>query len=831
MRRGRKSHSVRGDDRYLRPVSKFWPILVITVLMLIPTASRIGRVSVAGFVDVGNSSESAIGDNQQRVDSSPTPTWTNITVEPSPPLSTTLTVYDSSDGYDLSYGQIPNATSTTDYGDWALENGTWTPLPLKSTAPVGLRSLVYDAADAYVLGVSVPVPTDPTSLAAYTYHAGVWAALSPTLSVWAGSQTPEDCGGPQLVYDSTDGYVVLYVPLCWGGDPGYLGYHPISQTWAYRAGAWTNETSAAAPTVEQGALSDEPSTGGIVMFGGYDMNLEEYTDQGATIWGLENYTWVYQAGHWTNLTLDLSGAPLPRSNAGMTYDTALSEVILYGGVDYPATSHNLTYADMWAFSDGRWVNLSWPSAPGPRFMQGFVYDPAFTGIVLYGGVDAYIPGPGPSTAFAPKNDTWVWTTQSLIAGLQIHPSPAEDDAGIPLTLSVSFRGGSGSISYAWNLGDGTTSDLASPIQTYPSPGNYPLQVWVNDSLGISATASTIVVVAADPSGLVVRATPNPTDPGYPVQFVPSISGGSQPVEYSWNFGDGTSENQSYPTHAYASPGLYTVTVWANDSGGSSLSTTTTVVVSQPLSAPSLVATPNPAYLGEQVSFYCTPVGGSAPYSYSWSFGDGETGGDLQNISHIYSSDGPFTATVTVTDGAGVSKQASVNIVIALHVVLAASSTSITPGQSDLITFEVTGGSPPYVVNWSLLPSWCTTEGAQSSHPDSVSCTPANLGSFTVGATARDAAGNIAQGKLTVTVKPAPILGLPGDDAYYVIAGGALGTLIAAAIVVRGRRYSGSLSKMSRPERYNEYQEVGPDESEISNLEKPSDGPSELDDLV
>jgi len=49
-----------------------------------------------------------------------------------------------------------------------------------------------------------------------------------------------------------------------------------------------------------------------------------------------------------------------------------------------------------------------------------------------------------------------------------------------------------------------------------------------------------------------------------------------------------------------------------------------------------------------VTFSTTVTGGLAPYSYSWTFGDGSTS-TLANPTHTYASAGPFTATVVVTD--------------------------------------------------------------------------------------------------------------------------------------------------------------------------------------
>ncbi len=50
-------------------------------------------------------------------------------------------------------------------------------------------------------------------------------------------------------------------------------------------------------------------------------------------------------------------------------------------------------------------------------------------------------------------------------------------------------------------------------------------------------------------------------------------------------------------------------------------------------------------------FTSTTTGGVAPFTYLWNFGDGNTS-TLENPTHIYPNQGPFTVTLTVTDSNG-----------------------------------------------------------------------------------------------------------------------------------------------------------------------------------
>ena len=60
------------------------------------------------------------------------------------------------------------------------------------------------------------------------------------------------------------------------------------------------------------------------------------------------------------------------------------------------------------------------------------------------------------------------------------------------------------------------------------------------------------------------------------------------------------------------------------------------------------ATPQP---GQQVTFSAIAAGGTSPYTYSWSFGDGVTRSG-QTTAHTYSSAGTYIETLTITDSSG-----------------------------------------------------------------------------------------------------------------------------------------------------------------------------------
>lgn len=160
------------------------------------------------------------------------------------------------------------------------------------------------------------------------------------------------------------------------------------------------------------------------------------------------------------------------------------------------------------------------------------------------------------------------------------------------------------------------------------------------------------------------------------------------LSFTWSFGDGGTGAGPSPSHTYAAPGDYTVTMTATDGLTGAMTVSHKMIVNDVPTA-SFTISPSSAAARAAVSFDGSgsndPDGSIA--SYAWSFGDGGSGSGAAP-SHSYATPGTYTATLTVTDIAGETNATSRQITVT-----AATGGSTTGGPA-------TGGSTTVVISRS-----------------------------------------------------------------------------------------------------------------------------------
>ncbi len=174
----------------------------------------------------------------------------------------------------------------------------------------------------------------------------------------------------------------------------------------------------------------------------------------------------------------------------------------------------------------------------------------------------------------------------------------------------------GATNFAWNFGDGKTSTVVNPLNTYSNSGIYTVSLTVIGAGGTNSLTKTNYITVTNPPPPTVNFTGNPTTGGAPrlVTFVNSTTGATN---YNWNFGDGKSSSATNPSNTYTNAGSYTVALTAIGPGGTSALTRTNYIVVTNV-APVIVTQPLDQLVnaGSNVTFV-TAATGTPPLGYQW----------------------------------------------------------------------------------------------------------------------------------------------------------------------------------------------------------------------
>jgi len=206
------------------------------------------------------------------------------------------------------------------------------------------------------------------------------------------------------------------------------------------------------------------------------------------------------------------------------------------------------------------------------------------------------------------------------------------------------------ISWNWNFGDASgNSSLQNPSYIYADTGSYNVQLIVQTNIGCRDTIIKPAYVAPYPQ---VSISADTVCRGNETHFTSTTNGYGWPIiSYIWDFGDGDTSHLANPTHVYANPGQYNVSLIVFNSFGCTDTAYIQVQVNSTHS-PNFAFVTNCArdtvYFTDLSTAHGTPI-----VLWLWNFGDGNVSTD-QNPQHIYASGGNYTVTLIVQAAGGCS---------------------------------------------------------------------------------------------------------------------------------------------------------------------------------
>jgi len=247
------------------------------------------------------------------------------------------------------------------------------------------------------------------------------------------------------------------------------------------------------------------------------------------------------------------------------------------------------------------------------------------------------------------------------------------------TAPVAFN----NTSFIWDFGDGSpriTAGLTTVFHNYTAPGTYNVKLILTDTAFCNSPDTMTVQVRVAALVKAQFTTPPAGCAPYNASFTnTSIAGQS----FQWNFGDGGTSIAINPTHLYATPGTYTVTLTAIDSATCNFSDTTTsviVVAGQPIADFSF----SPVTPSENTPTDFTNLSSPDAVRFIWKFGDGDTLLTTSRaiVSHQYNATGTFNTCLIAFNATGcpdtICKQVSALVVPAVDV-----PNAFTPQSGDI----------------------------------------------------------------------------------------------------------------------------------------------------
>jgi hypothetical protein len=265
--------------------------------------------------------------------------------------------------------------STTRAGVWGGTAFSW--VDLHSTLPPDFtasyaRSIWSDEATTYVSGYGVNSATRRT-------EALLWTRPSPATcrAVWTNitGTGPGPRFGAAMVDDPARSNLILF-----GGGAGAIEPDDVSpDTWTFNGTTWTRAATTGPTPRDLPAMVYDSVRQKVVLFGGRTNSVGAGTET------FLSDTWEWDGTAWTQRTT--AHAPSPRFRAAAAFDAQRCVMVLYGGSSNIPNGPPIPSGELWEYNGVDWtLRTIAGTTPGPRFGSAAAFDASRGVTVLWGGL-------------------------------------------------------------------------------------------------------------------------------------------------------------------------------------------------------------------------------------------------------------------------------------------------------------------------------------------------------------------------------------------------------------------------------------------------------------
>ena len=666
--------------------------------------------------------------------------------------------------YRSTYG-LPACTTSNGCFEKLNENGASSPLPAANTGWEEEESLDLDAVSALCPNCHILL-VEANSSRSSDLQAAMATAAAAGANQISDSWTSTSSGVPSGTY--TFPHIATVAAT---GDSGYVGPGE------------NNYPAAFAGVTAAGGTSLAPASGGAnprgFSEGAWSLNDGSGGGSGCDL-QVAKPAYQTDSGCTGRSYADLSADADP-STGLVVYDSSDGGWMLVGGTSLATPLIASYYAITgvggsspgWAYSDSGLLNDVTSGSNGTCAAAilyicnaGVGYDgPTGVGSIS-GAVVSGAPGIGGPAIDSGSSNSYTESTGSYGATIAggIYPNGRDTSWWIQYGTTTAY----GNQTASTDIGSGTSPVGVTGYLSQLAPGTtYHYRLVAQNSLGTTYGYDyTATTAAASPTGPSASFTAPATiaAPNSSLSFDGSAStsgSGSTITDYSWNFGDGTTDDTgTTPTtsHTYTTRGTYTVTLTVTNNNGQTATTTHTITIDV---APTPAFTPSATVTtpGSGVNLDATastPDAGGTITDYSWNFGDGTTAdaGTTPTTSHTYTSPGIYTITLTTTDDLGVSATTTQQVIVDQPAATFSATPPVpVPGAS--ASFDASASSDPEgtITDYSWNFGDGTTDDTGTT--PTTSHTYTTRGTYTVTLTVTNNNGQTATTTHTITIDVAP----------------------------------------------------------------------------
>ncbi len=216
-------------------------------------------------------------------------------------------------------------------------------------------------------------------------------------------------------------------------------------------------------------------------------------------------------------------------------------------------------------------------------------------------------------------------------------------------VNTSVDNATGASTYAWNFGNGNTSSIKTPGNSYANPGSYDVRLIVVNSKGCRDTLIKPAFVEIQDVKADFTFTPSSGCSPLKVNFLNSTTPKLSSNQYNWSFGTGAKGTAQDTIYTYYAQGNYTVKLKVTTALGcvDSIEKSNAVQV-QPGPRATFTASDSSSCTAPlAVKFTATGPG----VSWFWQFGDGTTS-NQKNPTKTYLDTGKYKVKLTVSSANG-----------------------------------------------------------------------------------------------------------------------------------------------------------------------------------